>query len=42
MADRILSGVVPGFKAVSFWLALGFVMVLWIIKSFLSRLQRES
>ncbi|MCE5317671.1 MAG: phage holin family protein [Parachlamydia sp.] len=34
------SAIVPGFKVDSFWWAMGFAIVLWIINSFLSKLEK--
>lgn len=36
----LTSAIVPGFKVDSFWWAMGFAIVLWIINSFLSKLEK--
>lgn len=35
----LTSAIVPGFKVESFWWAMGFAIVLWIINSFLSKIE---
>lgn len=35
----LTSAIVPGFKVDSFWWAMGFAIVLWIINSFLSKIE---
>ena len=37
---QLVSWLVPGFQVVSFWWALMFALVLWIINAFLSKLKQ--
>jgi len=39
--SRSLTDIVPGFQVASFWWALGFALVLWLVNSFLHAFERH-